>query len=334
MAKELGKDESAYAGIIPDALKRGLASGANAQMQTFEDSMKAGEPLTKAVGIGARAFMDTNTALMGNPTPPPVVVTPPGAPPVVPASLSQAQPVSLQDNIVSPQGTPQEKPLPGGMYSAKEMKGVLDTQRGIDISNNSPFYDAEVSGRNTTLTPKGVGGIKQDLNSRVEDLIDKLSKQTYDIAGNKHSMDKNYATIAALRGHQITGEYGLEGHKIAAGGEKNAEKNAIEREKLAFEISKFTQTNDMKNPLNLLKLASTIAPKKKQTTLDADGNPTVYEEPDVNAGLVMLQKWGYKLPGGLSPTTTTPKVIPKKGDTRTASDGTVGIFDGTRWAKK
>jgi hypothetical protein len=105
---------------------------------------------------------------------------------------------------------------------------------------------------------------------------------------------------------------------------------------IRWDVEKFAKANDMKDPQNVLKLAASIAPRQKTTTYDDQGNATVNEVPDVNAGLKMLRDMGFKGLPEIQPragmgTATKP---PVKGDIKTLTSGRTATFDGTRWVLK
>jgi hypothetical protein len=82
----------------------------------------------------------------------------------------------------------------------------------------------------------------------------------------------------------------------------------VESRKLAFEVEKFAKSNDMKDPINFMKVAASIAPKKKVTTYDDAGNATTEEQPDLAAGVRAMESMGYKPPKGIS-APVTKKVL-------------------------
>lgn len=257
-----------------------------------------------------------------------------------PAPLVAANTVSATPALPTPTSTPApvaslgQPPAPTGVIPTKQWW----TQDGWKISGKSGITPqgedptaVRASGSykrgNRLLEARGIGELKKTLtpeektNADIEALVDSIRKNPANIRSKAYGggfSPKAEAQIVELRKSQL----GIEGQK------------KTEREKLAFEIDKFAKTTDMKDPLNILKLAATISPKKKQTTFDIDGNPTVSEEPDISGGLKLLEDMGYKLPAGIKPKPPIVNAMPKKGDTRTTSDGTVGIFDGVRWVKK
>lgn len=103
-----------------------------------------------------------------------------------------------------------------------------------------------------------------------------------------------YKELGTIEGRKET----TEAAKVAAQGigAYHAGELAIKNKNLQLDIAKFAKENDMKDPQNIIKLATSIAPKK--TSYDASGATTI--EPDVNAGLQLLQKFGYNI-GGLAP---------------------------------
>jgi hypothetical protein len=81
----------------------------------------------------------------------------------------------------------------------------------------------------------------------------------------------------------------------------------VESRKLAFEVEKFAKSNDMKDPMNVMKAAAIAGGVKKVTTYDENLNPTVSEVPNIEEGLRNLSKWG-KLPPGVK-VPEAPKVL-------------------------
>jgi len=98
-----------------------------------------------------------------------------------------------------------------------------------------------------------------------------------------------------LAGHEIAGKYGLAGHKITA--EVAEARNAIDRERLAYDISQV----DMKNPVNIAKIVLQYSPKKRINKIDPEtGYDLGYEDvPDIYTGITVLKSLGIPIPNSV-----------------------------------
>jgi hypothetical protein len=225
---------------LEKAIPRGLGEGADITMGTNQALVEGGSAykgLGEGLGMGANAFMQTNEALMSNV---PSIATP-GITPSVPAS---AVPFIKPDMVESTRTGVPVSPTPITSPAAGIMQQIKDTR---------------VPATNPTMSERGIAGTitdskgnvievpkakatPNDLNAGIEDLINKLSKQTYNDRGEAHSMDKNYAQIVELKKAQL----GLEGHKITA-----AHRDTFEAERL----QELKRGHDIQHQQFLLNLA-------------------------------------------------------------------------------
>jgi len=179
---------------------------------------------------------------------------------------------------------------------ANNMQTKNDIQNDID----KIMYERKID-EATNWAGRGLG-IGQYVSKYGADVLPELMKlkEGANLNASKSAMESI--------NKQVEGEYGLEGQKTVGAAHVEAARLAadanrgvhtanrdLEERKFKFEIAKFAETNDLKNPVNYLKLAASIAPKK--TSFDESGAPTV--EPDVNAGLTVLESLGYPAPAGI-----------------------------------
>lgn len=150
--------------------------------------------------------------------------------------------------------------------------------------------------------PKGIGYVETTDPKTGKRRMERVYNQPGGIGGDEIDLSNLNAKEITALAHLKTA--------MRAGNMEN-----IEAKKLQFEIDKYAKSNDMKDPLNFMKLAVSIAPKRKVSTPQEDGTTITTEEPDANAGVRMLENMGYKPPAGLK---SQPKPaampIPKVGD--------------------
>jgi len=97
-----------------------------------------------------------------------------------------------------------------------------------------------------------------------------------------------------------------------------------EKRRLDFEIKKFADTNNMKDPINYLKVAASIFPKVKKTISTEQGIEEK-EGPDIEAGIQYLEKIGFPRPKGINlPTTSIAKMTEQQARIALTAKGITG----------
>jgi hypothetical protein len=254
------------------------------------------------LGIGASTASTATTPTAASKTSlsqqAPAGITPPVV--ATPANETVAKPITAEASTTAPAtvgGIKPYTPPPGwkttlGMQDFAKYENPTEYRMGItrDLSDNKIVYDPQTNQPVPLIEARGIGALKKPVDETTKTLatIDKeLTKPGVDRQG-----------LLKLRGDIIGHKETAEAAKLAAQGigAYRAGELDVKNKELNLSIEKFAKENDMKDPQNIIKLATSIAPKK--TSYDASGATII--EPDVNTGLLILQKFGYKI-GGLTP---------------------------------
>jgi len=239
-------------------------------------------------------------------TPPPKTSTPistPEQPPAIAATTGGISP----SPAAQPVGTqPVAAPVkPEGLKRWEDKDGVI-----------------HIEGKNLGIKPA------ETKSDTLEDLYNKIEKDSR--ANNQGRLG---GVGAKLMEEIKSKQLGIEGNAPAT------EQNKIEREKLKFEVDKFAQTNDMKEPANYLKALRDFAPKTKTVTYDADGNAVTTEVPDLAASAKMLKEVGVEPPKSIAAELAKKQSAakgakPKEGEVKALAAGGKAVFTGGKWVVK
>jgi len=308
------KDVSKVGGVVANVLQKinsamevaGAGLGDYFQGTNLMDT--AGKRFDKAWGLNNVSSPAVTTSVQPvakqvvAPNPPvntqpvePVPIMPSVTSPVVVQPANSAAPLGIGNKPFDPDPTGRIQRERDSAY-ANRVQTKNDIQNDID----KIMYERKLD-EATNWAGRGLG-IGQYVSKYGADVLPELMKL-------KEGANLNASKTAAESiSDQSKNAFGLEGQKVVAAAHENAAKftaaahqgegaanREIENRKLQFEIEKFVKSNNLKDPINFLKLAASIAPKK--TSFDESGAPTV--EPDVNAGLTVLESLGYPAPPGI-----------------------------------
>ena len=307
------KDVSKVGGVVANVLRKinsamevaGAGVGDYFEGTNLMDT--AGPRFDKAWGL------NNNTPAVTTPVQPVAKqVTNPGSP----VNTQPVEPVTIMPSVTSPVVvTPANSAAPLGVGEAKpfdpDPTGRIQRERDSAYANtvmeknniqndiDRIMYERKLD-EMTNWAGRGLG-IGQYQSKYGADVLPELMKL-------KEGANLNASRFAQESvADQSKNAYGLENQRVASTAQVQAAKYAadatrgehvanreLENKKLEFEVSKFAKTNDMKDPINYLKLASSLA---KRPTTDENG-VTVFV-PDVEAGATVLEKLGYPAPAGI-----------------------------------
>jgi hypothetical protein len=307
------KDVSKVGGVVANVLRKinsamevaGAGVGDYFEGTNLMDT--AGPRFDKAWGLNnntppVAAPVQPVAKQVASPNPPvntqpvePVPIMPSVTSPVVVTSTDSAAPLGVGAKPFDADPTGRVQRERDSAY-ANRVQTKNDIQNDIDRIMSERKLDEM-----TNWAGRGLG-IGQYQSKYGADVLPELIKLKESANRDAATSEQNSIT------EQVKGAFGLEGQKTVAAAHENAAKftaaahqgegaanREVENRKLQFEIEKFAKSNNLKDPINFLKLAASIAPKK--TSFDESGAPTV--EPDVNAGLTVLESLGYPAPPGI-----------------------------------
>ncbi|RPH75213.1 hypothetical protein EHM76_02155 [bacterium] len=274
---------------VENTVRGGIRKGATAVGDALTG---ASDALGTGISTGMRAIGDYFGGPI-KPEAPPPVVAPVAAPKTFPAAAAP---------LVAPAAQPPG--MAGKKTQADFMKDIADTR---EPTKQPP-------GLSTTSTEQPVspnyiesGGIRYPVarskpEDQMSDIDAELNKMVDDLMGKAKFTDPHGRTgynpqlmgmAKEIKTAQIQGKYGMAGRQAteeasALQGAENRkvdrERIAADKERLTFEMNKFNETSDIKDPINFMKFAGSIA---KQTVLGDDGM-TTYETQDPLAGAQIL----------------------------------------------